>query len=613
MRYILYISLTLILCYCQITISDQDDPTAGTSSSSLPENISSSTPIDSNGQSSSFLAQSSSSSLHPSSSSVMQSSSELQNQSSSIQIYSSIPQSSSDIVLSSIQESSSSQPNVSSSSLPSSSSVGISSVVIDPQATFPLPEGYFQPAGMDMHLVYPRPDDETQIHARHRWAHPDMPYEIPIGVQGGAWPFKYELISGPSGASIGSMHNDPNYGTFQWKPSPSQSGSFTVHVKITDQELNTVTAIWTISIDSDKFLFIQDGAQLGGTGTIDNPLEDISDWYKGDENDDTYHNRIIVLRGGHYSLFGDPDRNNNIRLNESSKTPSIIGFPGEKAIVDCAQSKIFTDIDQIHDLFIADITWENGRQDVNNAHFFWAIGDVTRSTWWRNEFRNLKPGLVGNDNTCAVFVSATDKVKTNILYKENLHDGIENQGFNGAYFEAYVSSYVLVEQNIARNSATNAGFHAKGTISYTTIRANEMWDNVSGNQLGVGYGGEAREVPHDHEVCWNRVVVDSRTKLTAMWAHSNVFENQTYNSWFYRNTIVGGSTWIRFQGKEPFHTDGNVIVNDFHSRWNTDIMETSSPNLIGTPEDNATDHTGSLIGAFRDEWFGRAGFEIYSD
>ena len=50
---------------------------------------------------------------------------------------------------------------------------------------FPLPETNFEPAKMAMHLVYPRPDTETQVHARHRWAHPAMRYEIPVGVQGG--------------------------------------------------------------------------------------------------------------------------------------------------------------------------------------------------------------------------------------------------------------------------------------------------------------------------------------------------------------------------------------------------------------------------------------------
>src|SRR5690606_1338391 len=58
-------------------------------------------------------------------------------------------------------------------------------------------EGYFP-----LHVIYPRPDDETQSYARHRHAYPGVRYEIPIGVQFGKWPYRYELIEGPEGARV---------------------------------------------------------------------------------------------------------------------------------------------------------------------------------------------------------------------------------------------------------------------------------------------------------------------------------------------------------------------------------------------------------------------------
>jgi len=457
-----------------------------------------------------------------------------------------------------------------------------------------------------MHVVYPRPDTETQAHARHHWAYPGMTYEIPIGVQGGAWPFKYEIISGPSGATIGSVHNSQNYGIVNWVA--PNSGTYTFKVRITDQDLNTIEAQWTVTVDPSMFVFIQDGWTGSKVGTIDQPLEDISDWYKGDQNDSTYHNKIIVFRGGNYQLLGDTGSNNNTRLLASTKTPSFIAYPGETPIIDCSISKVITGNASLKDIFVAGITWENGRQDVNNAHFWWAVGDVSRSTWWNNHFDNLSPGLTGNDNTSTVFISDNSKEKTNILYKDNLLTNIHNLGYNGSYVEAYFTSYMLIEGNVARDSDTNAGFFAKQTIAYVTIRANEAYQNVAGEQLGIGYGTPI--TPHDHEICWNRVVTTNASSgVTFMWAHSNA-NTSYYNSFIYRNTFVNGSSWVRFVGKENYKVDGNVVVSNMLSRWGTSIMDVVIPNITGNTSASITDTTGKLTGTYRFNFLGKRGYEI---
>lgn len=475
---------------------------------------------------------------------------------------------------------------------------------------FPLPEGHYIPAKMPMYAVYPRPDTETQAHARHKWAYPGITYEIPIGVQGGAWPFKYQLIDAPTGATIGELHGSANYGTVNWL-APS-SGTYNFTVRVTDQELNTIDIKWTATVDASMFVFIQDGWTGPKIGTIDQPLEDISDWYKGDENDSTYHNKIIVFRGGNYKLMGDAGRSNNTRLLASTKTPSLIAYPGEEPVIDASSSKVITDIDSLKDIFVAGITWKNARQDVNNAHFWWAIGDVTRATWWRNHWHNLGPGLVGNDNTSAVFVSDTGTLKNNILYKQNLHTEIRNLGYNGEYFVAYVTQHLLLEENIARNSDSTFGWYAKGTVSYVTIRANEAYDNVDGTQIGVGYGAEATQVPHHHEICWNRIRVKSTsaTNPSVLWAGSNAYQSQTYASYIYRNTFINGSAWIRFPGLEKYKVDGNVVMSDNLNRWSTSAMDTTIPNLTGNTASGFVDSTGKLTGTYRNKYLGLKGFEV---
>ncbi|MDH5407603.1 MAG: hypothetical protein OEY00_03230, partial [Gammaproteobacteria bacterium] len=389
---------------------------------------------------------------------------------------------------------------------------------------------------------------------------------------------------------------------------------YTFEVKITDQELNTVTASWQVVIDASKFLFIQDGYAGTKVGTIDQPLEDIADWYKGDRTDTTYHNRIVVFRGGNYNLIGDPRNGNNIRLDTATKTASLIGYPGETPIIDCSKAKILTD-DGLDDIFVADIRWENGRQDVPNAHFFWAIGDINRATWWRNHFHNLGPGLVGTDNTMPVFVSATSSLKENILYKENNHTQINNIDYNGAYFEAYFSNYVLIEQNIASDSATESGFYAKGTRAYVSIRANTAINNVRGVQLDVGNGTEAGVgiIPHDHEICWNNVRAPLDNAL--MMSASNDYAGIFYSTHLYRNTIVADTAWVRFLGAENYKVDGNVVItNDMYSplsRWNTSIMDSDYvSNLTSDGTEQFVDVEGKLQGEFRTLYLGTHGHEV---
>lgn len=468
---------------------------------------------------------------------------------------------------------------------------------------FPLPEGYFVKAKMPMHLVYPRPDTETQAHARHRWAHPAMAYEIPIGVQGGAWPFKYELVKAPAGAKIGSLYGDENYGSITWTPGAT-SGVEEFVVRITDQELKTVDATWKVTIDPSMFVFIKAGATGAKTGTISDPLASFADWYKT-PTDATYHNKIVVLRSGTYQLVSDPAEKNNMRLHESYKTPSLIAFPGEAPVFDTPNAKIM--VGRLLDIFISGITWKNARNDQSDAHFFWLTGDVSRATFWRNTFKDIQHGVAGTDNTGPVFISSTPAVKTNILYKQNIHDGVKNQGFNGHYIDIYRASYVLVEENYVRNSTSENGFWMKGTVAFVTVRANQAYENVEGGQVAIGYGAGSGELPHDHEICWNRFVVGNATPgPVLLFAISDLYQGQSYNSFIYRNTIVNGYSVVRFPGKTPFETDGNLLVAKTTDKWNTTITTGSIQNIISTTAAGITDATGKL----QDERFGKVGADV---
>jgi len=145
---------------------------------------------------------------------------------------------------------------------------------------WPLRSTYRMPAAkMAYRLISPRPDAETQSHARQKWAHPNMIYEVAVVLQGGNWPYKYEIVTAPVGATIGSYFDKDEkgllnqYGNVSWQPTAS-SGSHTFEILVTDCDGTEFTATWSVTIDASKFIFIQDGYVGTKVGTITQPLED---------------------------------------------------------------------------------------------------------------------------------------------------------------------------------------------------------------------------------------------------------------------------------------------------------------------------------------------------
>lgn len=452
---------------------------------------------------------------------------------------------------------------------------------------FPLPLGYYIPAKMPMNVIFPRPDGETQSFARQKWAHTGFSYQIPIGVQGGAWPFKYEIITGLG--SIGQYYGQPNYGVYTVDNTLLSSGqTYSYTIRVTDQGGASVDISRSFTVDDTKFIFIQDGYVGTKVGTITQPLEDIPDWWGASVSNATYHNKIIVFRSGQYTTTLNPAENSgNMRLQASTKTNQVIAYPNETPVWDMSTCKILDDNTASNDLYFCGITFKNARNDVNNAHYFWIVGTTNRATWWNNKFIDMSYGIVGDDNTGPIFIATTASTKNYILIKHNTCENVINGTGNGTYFTLFRTSNVLIEENIARNCTTGTGVNAKGTIAFVTIRANMFYENVTGIQLGLGYGAEAGTAPHDHEVCWNNARCPGNV---IQFSNSNVFAGQTYNTFVFRNTLQGASGTCQYVGIENFETDANILNFSSYTNWNESIQTSAVANIKTT----AVDTTGEL-------------------
>src|SRR5580698_176033 len=155
------------------------------------------------------------------------------------------------------------------------------------------PAGSWMPAKQAMIQVYPRPDSETNTWARHRWAYYDgtnpVQYRIPLGVSFGAFPYVFQLLSGPPGMTIGATiwQSDwsfaqamtAGYGYLLWTPTAAVT-SGTVSVLVTDQQMNTLTITFTVSTSSStsRFIFLDaaNGNDSTGTGAIGAPWKTLA-------------------------------------------------------------------------------------------------------------------------------------------------------------------------------------------------------------------------------------------------------------------------------------------------------------------------------------------------
>jgi hypothetical protein len=510
-----------------------------------------------------------------------------------------------------------------------------------------LPAANYVPAKMPMYLVFPRVDAETDTYARQKFAHTGMDYRIPIGIQGGAWPFGYEVISGPTGLTVGENYGDADYGVVNWPAASVASagaGPHSVTVRVTDQDGSIVEAVWAIAVDDSQFVFLDSTTGTSGVGTIGDPLKLFTDWYEGSLTYTTYQDKIAVSRAGTYTVTGEgtAGNGNNVDYQPAFKTRSIIGYPGETATLDhggaTAGAKWYLNT-EYYDLFVAGLTFYNARQDVNNAHFFWLTNSTNpggdRVTFHENVFDTCDYGTVGNDNAGPILLSGSgnNTHRENLLLKGNTSTNITPTGSKNGHSLAtiFLANYVLVEENIGYGNDVGIAVNSKGTEKFVTIRANNF-----DNYIQVNLGGEVGpRAPHDHEVCWNKVIIADGlgrgvgNVLALMIASSTTYEGVGghYNDYIYRNTFKGGSSWVRFAGDELYEVEGNIVehsANNYNGRWNTGLFKaiaTGRENLfVDDIEDGSfntafTDASGNLFddagnGNARTTYLGTKGAEL---
>lgn len=349
--------------------------------------------------------------------------------------------------------------------------------------------GFYTPAKFSMTIVHPRPDtDSPASWARHKNAYPGIQYRCPVTVQGGAWPFKYELLQSPTGMTIGETYGStasPNtdYGVITWTPTGT-SGPHNVEVKVTDQDGNTVTTLFTITSNTTNFAFfdINDTTSLA-TGTITEPYNSFSDWYDFN-NLVTIGNKILYWRAGTYS-------HPSTALRFGNNDPLVhLGYPGESAVIQGTNGNFnFLGTSTVtDDMFVGGLKFSGGyfSTGVNNRMLVMRAG-TGRWTIFENTFADYSQSGATNDNPCAIFAGAVSRRNYQAIVG-NRFTNFSMGRTSGvvAGWILYQCNYLVCENNTNDNiSAASSGL-LKGEILNYTQRNNRC----SQTQTDLGRGWE---------------------------------------------------------------------------------------------------------------------------
>jgi hypothetical protein len=224
--------------------------------------------------------------------------------------------------------------------------VGNDYVGDNPSGTAPsyqLPTANYVDTGMPMNLVFPRPEAASWSYAKN--AYPNVKWNIPIGIQGGAWPFNYEItdnggatglaigsfllgvIDGPTGKTTYSVPDD--YGVLSWDN--PVAGSYAITVRVTDQAGATLDVAVSLTVGTSGWLFVDPvgGNDSTGDGTIGSPFASLVPLHNDSNLTSTYSNHRVYLRDGVTPLGGMSTSNNNYRVEPIGAPKQFIGYPNE--------------------------------------------------------------------------------------------------------------------------------------------------------------------------------------------------------------------------------------------------------------------------------------------
>ncbi len=495
--------------------------------------------------------------------------------------------------------------------------------------TWQLPEGYFTPAHMPMHLVHPR-NDEAATWAYAKNAHPGIRWEIPIVIQGGAWPFRYEIVDngGADGLAVGSelersredgfiVHRVTDAYGLLWWDTP-EAGAYEILVRVVDQEGATIDVPISLQVGTAGWVFVDaDRGDDANDGTADAPFATLSRLYGATRSEFAEHR---VYLAGVVPMDGNRD-SGNLRVAQApggdpDLAPRVwVGWPGREAVLEAYEGKFVVDAE---DFYIANLEYRHREDyvpdDGSFIHMFTVWSRTARFTLHDVAFTRFQgvPVNVGLGNSSIMMFTRG---------RPREHVAVVNctqSGPNGILTSTYSLRHSVFEKNravdaeitLADNSVWTV-IYIKGDNEFVTVRANQYWNSNTWNATSGALGiSEARNTEFTYNTIDTPFDTGRRGALK-LWTNSpQASFTWTVDTpvWFDRNSLRRVINW---EGDRLANMpDGTVFIT--RNILEDGTVPTSSRIV---PEGNLDadtyfDDQMRLTGSVRTDNLGRVGAEI---
>lgn len=451
---------------------------------------------------------------------------------------------------------------------------------------YPLSHSY---KALDMRIVYPRPDGETNSYAAHHYAYwngtTGIQYRRRVGVSFGRFPYVYELMSGPPGMTIGATiwnaawncspraAAQAGYGVVSWTPTAANVGSggpWTVTVRVYDQNYQSdgtsyVDVTWTLNLAGDYngtsktgFLFVDstngNDANAGGLAT---PLKTLQGAYGASYGTTQNPQALCVLRGSATSYVPPAYTDNTytagknwFQWNPTTKPCGILVYPGESITIDWTGTQTtpyqsaYTSVGAGDDAFFQDILLNGYLNDGATGNIRGFDLASNRVTFDNVQWTNSGYGFSAASNATLFFLNSSDAAPKSYVFITGCLDSGRQSGTPGnnyGFNSCYGHNDVLVEFNelYAPSSSMDGAIYFKDGTEYGCQRGN--FTSVTSTAHIHSVGQSFNDHPtNDCEFCFNTVLsvgganqwLPQTGGFTwgSVWTYRNNFANSTLKS-----------------------------------------------------------------------------------
>jgi hypothetical protein len=488
-------------------------------------------------------------------------------------------------------------------------------LVVSPVSEFPPAGAYF--SFFDLRILSPQPIDTYPdgFDANHRVfrAYPGIEYNIRAAVQGGAYPYRFELVNEPAGMTVSAN------GTIVWS-NPTTTAT-DIELIVTDAFDVEASVTWSITVTTTGFRFVNAvGGSDGNSGTLASPWQTLDKVY-----DSSAEHDIVYFRAGTYTLAGiavnldgDVAGEENIVWAGASGAVTWIAHPDDaQPVIDFefagtgppydAASKPRIKISGPN-IYLDGIKFTRSMTMAFQVDQGEQVGNTFRRCW----FDQGGPGIEGGNSAFIMFVAAELAWSYATVIQDcefsNLQVGEAN-----SVVKMYTMFHALIEDCHAHDiEAYCEGFAIKAGIRFFTVRGCNVHDAARGVVGNMDLYVEADRCTG--EVCFCNIKVEGGQPSYALEFNQHGEAREIH---YYRCTIRGDILALNVETEDgPFQFDNCVIVNaESGDKIAESGVEDASRivlnnNLTGVGADGILDANGLLQGSFRSTYLNQRGHEV---